>query len=68
MINKSCPLSDKDKLRATLHGVCLQNTFGFDHCKNCPYFSTNKFFGVQPMEGPIGSMFKFKLHKNRKIK
>ena len=45
MINPNCPLSDKEKLRATLHGVCLQNTHGFDHCEKCSYF-TNRIFSI----------------------
>jgi len=85
MINPNCPLSDKEKFYVIMKGECLQNTLGFDHCKNCPYMEkrtiilsnirrayprliANDVFGIQPMAKPIGSVFKFKLRKNRKRK
>ena len=42
MINKSCPLTDKEKLKTILHGICCQtdnNLFTrFNHCEKCSYF------------------------------
>ena len=40
MINHSCPLSDKDKLDATLHSECRfqgQLKKGNTYCFDCPY-------------------------------
>lgn len=39
VVNKTCPLSDKDKLYVILHGECKHcNWFKPDDgCKDCPY-------------------------------
>ena len=78
MINKSCPLTVKEKFYATMHGDCKYSAEHFGEnkcCEKCPYsfkfripivrrafpqMIANDLFGVQPMTGPVGNIFKMK--------
>ena len=39
VIQKNCPLNDKEKLRTILHNKCNENPTEWEvHCELCPYF------------------------------
>jgi hypothetical protein len=85
MINKGCPLSDRDKFYVTMHGDCKYSAEHFGEkecCAKCPYslkfkipavrraipkLIANDIFNVQPMAGPVGTIFKMKwVYKGKK--